>query len=193
MFSTKSPKPEEWDIVKNPSYTYYIYYMYANIAVLNQLRRSVTLSLCAHSFVFFFAGIWLLNACCSWCFFWEIPAILCSYPWYFPLISLYLIFTPVNTHSECIFDNNWTISSSNNMSCHFHSIIHVFLLVYRQRGMNTFTFRPHCGEAGAVTHLLAAFMTADNISHGLNLKKVSPHKRKTKSSNTWKLNRWRTI
>ncbi|TXL73104.1 hypothetical protein D9O29_23220, partial [Pantoea vagans] len=79
MFSTKSPKPEEWDIAKNPSYTYYIYYMYANIAVLNQLRR--------------------------------------------------------------------------------------------QRGMNTFTFRPHCGEAGAVTHLLAAFMTADNISHGLNLMK----------------------
>ncbi|XP_068615193.1 AMP deaminase 1-like isoform X2 [Brachionichthys hirsutus] len=80
MFSTKSPKPEEWDIVKNPSYTYYIYYMYANIAVLNQLRR--------------------------------------------------------------------------------------------QRGMNTFMFRPHCGEAGAITHLLAAFMTADNISHGLNLKKT---------------------
>lgn len=41
MFSTKSPKPEEWDIAKNPSYTYYIYYMYANIAVLNQLRRLV--------------------------------------------------------------------------------------------------------------------------------------------------------
>ncbi|CAB1329757.1 unnamed protein product, partial [Coregonus sp. 'balchen'] len=67
MFCTKSPKPEEWDIVKNPSYTYYIYYM--------------------------------------------------------------------------------------------------------ARGMNTFQFRPHCGEAGAVTHLLASFMTADNISHGLNLKK----------------------
>lgn len=56
----------------------------------------------------------------------------------------------------------------------FHSIILVYLLVSRQRGMNTFTFRPHCGEAGAITHLLAAFMTADNISHGLNLKKVSP-------------------
>ncbi len=39
--------------------------------------------------------------------------------------------------------------------------------------MNTFQFRPHCGEAGAVTHLLACFMTADNISHGLNLKKVN--------------------
>ncbi|XP_019718748.1 AMP deaminase 1 isoform X2 [Hippocampus comes] len=79
MFSSKSPKPEEWDIARNPSYTYYLYYMYANIAMLNQLRR--------------------------------------------------------------------------------------------QRGMNTFMFRPHCGEAGAITHLLAAFMTADNISHGLNLKK----------------------
>lgn len=79
MFCTKSPKPEEWTAEKNPSYTYYIYYMYANIMVLNQLRR--------------------------------------------------------------------------------------------ERGMNTFQFRPHCGEAGAVTHLLAAFMTADNISHGLNLKK----------------------
>lgn len=39
MFCTKSPKPEEWDIVKNPSYTYYIYYMYANITMINQLRK----------------------------------------------------------------------------------------------------------------------------------------------------------
>ncbi|KFV64000.1 AMP deaminase 1, partial [Dryobates pubescens] len=79
MFCTKSPKPEQWNSEKNPSYTYYLYYMYANILVLNNLRR--------------------------------------------------------------------------------------------QRGMNTFLFRPHCGEAGALTHLLTAFMTADNISHGLNLKK----------------------
>ncbi|KAM9217214.1 AMP deaminase 1 [Leptosomus discolor] len=79
MFSAKSPKPEQWTSEKNPSYTYYIYYMYANILVLNNLRR--------------------------------------------------------------------------------------------QRGMNTFLLRPHCGEAGAITHLLTAFMTADNISHGLNLKK----------------------
>nr|XP_035944397.1 AMP deaminase 1 isoform X2 [Halichoerus grypus] len=79
MFSSKSPKPEEWTMEKNPSYTYYAYYMYANIAVLNSLRK--------------------------------------------------------------------------------------------ERGMNTFLFRPHCGEAGALTHLMTAFMTADNISHGLNLKK----------------------
>lgn len=56
----------------------------------------------------------------------------------------------------------------------FHNIMLIYVLLSRQRGMNTFMFRPHCGEAGAVTHLLAAFMTADNISHGLNLKKVGP-------------------
>nr|KAF6304592.1 adenosine monophosphate deaminase 1 [Pipistrellus kuhlii] len=80
MFSSKSPKPQEWTMGSNPSYTYYAYYMYANIMVLNSLRK--------------------------------------------------------------------------------------------ERGMNTFLFRPHCGEAGALTHLLTAFMTADNISHGLNLKKT---------------------
>lgn len=41
MFSTKSPKPDKWSHEKNPSYTYYLYYMYANIMVLNSLRRWV--------------------------------------------------------------------------------------------------------------------------------------------------------
>jgi len=40
----------------------------------------------------------------------------------------------------------------------------------RSRGMNTFTLRPHCGESGATHHLASAFMTSDNISHGLQLK-----------------------
>lgn len=44
----------------------------------------------------------------------------------------------------------------------------------RDRGLNTFQFRPHCGEAGSITHLVSAFLIADNISHGLNLKKVQP-------------------
>uniref|UniRef100_A0A671LSW6 AMP deaminase n=1 Tax=Sinocyclocheilus anshuiensis TaxID=1608454 RepID=A0A671LSW6_9TELE len=79
MFSYKSPKPEEWTTEQNPPYTYYLFHMYANIMVLNNLRK------------------------------------------------------------EC--------------------------------GLNTFQFRPHCGEAGSITHLVSAFLTADNISHGLNLKK----------------------
>ncbi|XP_034046757.1 AMP deaminase 3 [Thalassophryne amazonica] len=79
MFSYKSPKPEQWTTDDNPPYSYYVFHMYANIMVLNNLRK--------------------------------------------------------------------------------------------ERGLSTFTFRPHCGEAGSITHLVSAFLTADNISHGLNLKK----------------------
>ncbi|CDQ89234.1 unnamed protein product [Oncorhynchus mykiss] len=80
MFSYKSPKPEQWTADENPPYSYYLFHMYANIMVLNNLRK--------------------------------------------------------------------------------------------ERGLSTFQFRPHCGEAGSITHLVSAFLTADNISHGLNLKKV---------------------
>ncbi|KAM9825744.1 AMP deaminase 3 isoform 2-T2 [Syngnathus typhle] len=79
MFSFRSPKPEEWTGDDNPPYSYYLFHMYANIMVLNNLRR--------------------------------------------------------------------------------------------ERGLSTFQFRPHCGEAGSITHLVSAFLTTDNISHGLNLKK----------------------
>ncbi|KAF5891982.1 AMP deaminase 3-like isoform X2, partial [Clarias magur] len=79
MFSYKSPKPEQWTTDENPPYSYYLFHMYANIMVLNNLRK--------------------------------------------------------------------------------------------ERGLSTFQFRPHCGEAGSITHLVSAFLTADNISHGLNLKK----------------------
>ncbi|XP_057690348.1 AMP deaminase 3 [Corythoichthys intestinalis] len=79
MFSFRSPKPEQWTGDDNPPYSYYLFHMYANIMVLNNLRK--------------------------------------------------------------------------------------------ERGLSTFQFRPHCGEAGSITHLVSAFLTADNISHGLNLKK----------------------
>ncbi|XP_053528978.1 AMP deaminase 3 isoform X2 [Artibeus jamaicensis] len=46
-----------------------------------------------------------------------------------------------------------------------------YYLYYMERGLSTFLFRPHCGEAGSITHLVSAFLTADNISHGLLLKK----------------------
>lgn len=39
------------------------------------------------------------------------------------------------------------------------------------RGMNTFTFRPHAGEAGDVDHLVSAFLLCENIAHGINLRK----------------------
>lgn len=35
--------------------------------------------------------------------------------------------------------------------------------------LNTFSFRPHCGETGSVAHLAAGFLLADGIVHGLNM------------------------
>lgn len=74
------PHPQAWTEATNPPYSYYIYYIYANLAVLNQFRRA--------------------------------------------------------------------------------------------RGMNTFSFRPHSGEAGDPEHLMACFLTAEGINHGIVLRKV---------------------
>jgi len=41
-----------------------------------------------------------------------------------------------------------------------------------ERGFNTFVLRPHCGEAGPIQHLVAGFMMAESIAHGLLLRKV---------------------
>ena len=37
------------------------------------------------------------------------------------------------------------------------------------RGLNTFSFRPHCGESGNVDHLATGFLVADGINHGIRL------------------------
>ena len=47
-----------------------------------------------------------------------------------------------------------------------------YLSCIRIRGLNLFTLRPHCGEAGPAHHLVTAFLLAQNISHGLLLRKV---------------------
>ncbi|PHJ19125.1 amp deaminase [Cystoisospora suis] len=39
------------------------------------------------------------------------------------------------------------------------------------RGMRPLAFRPHCGEAGSVSHLATMFLLADAINHGIMLKK----------------------
>eukprot|EP01062_Namystynia_karyoxenos_P028805 TRINITY_DN2175_c0_g1_i1.p1 TRINITY_DN2175_c0_g1~~TRINITY_DN2175_c0_g1_i1.p1 ORF type:complete len:1842 (+),score=601.91 TRINITY_DN2175_c0_g1_i1:806-5527(+) len=38
------------------------------------------------------------------------------------------------------------------------------------RGFTTFAFRPHCGEAGPIGHLLSGFLTADGVNHGIQLR-----------------------
>ncbi|KAL5973649.1 hypothetical protein ACLOJK_030303 [Asimina triloba] len=39
------------------------------------------------------------------------------------------------------------------------------------KGMPMIKFRPHCGEAGDIDHLAAAFLVSHNIAHGNNLRK----------------------
>jgi AMP deaminase len=39
------------------------------------------------------------------------------------------------------------------------------------RGFNTFSLRPHAGEAGDLDHLAATFLLAENIAHGINLRR----------------------
>lgn len=74
------PVPSLWTGDDNPPYVYYMYYLYANLTVLNQFRKS--------------------------------------------------------------------------------------------RGLNIFTLRPHCGEAGPIQHLVAGFLLTESINHGLLLRKV---------------------
>ena len=37
------------------------------------------------------------------------------------------------------------------------------------KGLNTFAFRPHSGEAGSIDHLASAYLTSHSINHGIEL------------------------
>eukprot|EP00753_Platysulcus_tardus_P012929 PLAT3575.16.p1 GENE.PLAT3575.16~~PLAT3575.16.p1 ORF type:complete len:859 (+),score=453.83 PLAT3575.16:153-2729(+) len=39
------------------------------------------------------------------------------------------------------------------------------------RGLTTFSFRPHAGEAGHVDHMAATFLLANQVNHGINLRR----------------------
>lgn len=43
----------------------------------------------------------------------------------------------------------------------------------KERGLNTFSFRPHSGEAGNADHLGSAYLLADSINHGIMLNKAT--------------------
>lgn len=81
-YHQKFPSPDEWTHSENPPYSYYIYFLYSNIKMLNDFRRS--------------------------------------------------------------------------------------------KKLNTFKFTPHSGETGDYEHLVNAFLTADSICHGVQLRKCFP-------------------
>lgn len=53
---------------------------------------------------------------------------------------------------------------------HMYANIRSLNSLRRRMGLNTLTFRPHCGEAGNTSHLCSGFMLADGINHGVQLK-----------------------
>jgi len=64
-----------------------------------------------------------------------------------------------------------------SIHCMINSYVSYFLyftdvFLCSARGLNPLVLRPHCGEAGPVHHLVSGFMTGQNISHGLLLRKV---------------------
>lgn len=56
-------------------------------------------------------------------------------------------------------------------SFYIYSNLVVLNKLRESKGMNTFTYRPHAGEAGDIEHLATSFLLAHGINHGLNLKK----------------------
>lgn len=54
---------------------------------------------------------------------------------------------------------------------HMYANLRSLNALRRRRGLNTFKFRPHCGEAGNVSHLCSGFMLADGVCHGVQLEK----------------------
>lgn len=48
--------------------------------------------------------------------------------------------------------------------------LHVLNALRKSRGLNTFAYRPHSGEAGDIDHLATTFLLARSIAHGLLLK-----------------------
>eukprot|EP00878_Enallax_costatus_P016118 GHUV01016904.1.p1 GENE.GHUV01016904.1~~GHUV01016904.1.p1 ORF type:complete len:746 (+),score=242.14 GHUV01016904.1:255-2492(+) len=54
---------------------------------------------------------------------------------------------------------------------HIYANLYTLNKLRESRGLNTFTFRPHAGEAGDIDHLVSALMLCENIAHGINLRK----------------------
>jgi len=50
--------------------------------------------------------------------------------------------------------------------------IHSLNQLRKARGLNSFAFRPHSGEAGSFEHLMGTYLLADSINHGIRLPKA---------------------
>ncbi|EZG56147.1 AMP deaminase [Gregarina niphandrodes] len=54
---------------------------------------------------------------------------------------------------------------------YMYANIRTLNVLLQARGLNPMPFRPHCGEAGSISHLASAGLLADGINHGIMLRK----------------------
>lgn len=76
--------------------------------------------------------------------------------------------------SKNLTPQQWDIADNPSYKYYSYFIqsnLRLLNMLRHQKGMNTFAYRPHAGEAGEVHHLDTAFLLADGINHGLNLRK----------------------
>lgn len=136
---TKSmPPPEQWNLKHNAAYSYYIYYLYANLYTLNKFRCAPTLLQHQQKQEF------VLD---------HVP---------FRPTTPTPLPTAARAHGNrrCCGGRQASVAAQTaGRACR------------QSRGLNTFSFRPHCGEAGEIDHLASAYMTCENIAHGIQLRK----------------------
>eukprot|EP00760_Papus_ankaliazontas_P001893 PhM_4_TR10722/c0_g1_i1/m.13102/K01490/AMPD; AMP deaminase len=80
----------------------------------------------------------------------------------------------VDVELTAVLPQLWTSGQNPpyNYWCYYMSAnIHALNVARRRRGFSTFEFRPHCGEGGAVRHLIGGFLTCHSVNHGINLRK----------------------
>ncbi|OMO51645.1 hypothetical protein CCACVL1_29661 [Corchorus capsularis] len=53
---------------------------------------------------------------------------------------------------------------------YFYANLYTLNKLRESKGLPTIKLRPHCGEAGDIDHLAAAFLLCNNISHGIKLR-----------------------
>jgi len=78
-------------------------------------------------------------------------------------------------HNELPTPEEWTEGDNPPYAYYtyyFYANIKILNAYRKSKGLNTFSFRPHAGEAGSASHLVSAYLTSDAINHGIELRKA---------------------
>jgi AMP deaminase len=80
----------------------------------------------------------------------------------------------INTDTELPDPSNWTNPENppyGYWMYYMYANICTLNKLRATRGLCTFQFRPHCGEAGDIVHLVSTYLLAHQINHGILLRK----------------------